>query len=471
MILALNLKKWGWNSMFKKILISAAIFLFVQLQSFCSETSSSINSILNTFNFDKDSVVSISIKDKGTNKVIYEKHPYKYLNPASTLKLYSMAASYATLGSDYSFDMSFYKDKHNNIYLKLSGDPLFSEDDAEVLAKNLKAVHKGRINKIFIDDSIIDKVSYPDGWTVDDYWPNAPKISPYMIDNNTVKVDFYIESNDKDIRIIQKNPYKFSFINKLQKGDTTSINFVQDDIHNTIDVEGTISKNTIGYEVPVLNPKYFFCKKLNDALNKSGITFHDKFLFAKIPDDVTLVAKFSRPIDDVVKHTLYTSDNLAAEMVFKVAGGKYAEKITPVKSEYTSFGTTQNGINMFIDYYDKLGMDTKNIKLRDGSGVSRYNVLNTEWMTKAISKMDFDFEKFLPTSDEGTLCKRMREMKDNVFFKTGTLYGVSSLAGIIKSGNKEYSYASIIMSYNRSKSVIKGIEDEIVYEVYRIDSK
>ncbi|MDO5436567.1 MAG: D-alanyl-D-alanine carboxypeptidase, partial [bacterium] len=179
------------------------------------------------------------------------------------------------------------------------------------------------------------------------------------------------------------------------------------------------------------------------------------------------VAEFARPLETVVKHILTTSDNLAAEMVFKVAGAKYAEEKTPLKTGLNTFGTTQNGINMFFDYYEKLGLDIKQVKLRDGSGVSRYNAMNANWMTNALLKMNLDYEKYLPTSGEGTLLKRMREMKDSVYFKTGTLFGTSSLAGVIKSGDNEYYWASVIMSYNRNKSLIKGIEDEMVYEVYR----
>ncbi len=453
--------------MFKKIFFLFMLFCF-QCQAFAGEISSSINDILNSFDFDRDSVVSISVKDANTGVFVYNKGGYKYLNPASSLKLFTMAASMNTLGENFTFDMAFYKDKNNNLYLKLSGDPLFTTADMNMLAKNLKAAYKGKINKIFIDDSVMDKVPYPDGWTIDDYWPNSPKISPYMVDNNTVKIDILL-TPEGTVRIVQKNPYRFSFISKLIKGENNDIKFVQDDIHNTVNVEGTISNNVIDMEIPVLNPRYFFCNKLTDALNKNGVSYHNKFMFAKVPEDAIYVAKFSRPLSDVIKHTLDNSDNTACEMVFKVAGGSFAKKNSPVEDSFTSFGTTQNGINMFYSYFDKLNLDTKNIKIRDGSGVSRYNAMNTSWMTDALYKMNFDCKKYLPTAGSGTLSKRMREMENSVYFKTGTLFGTSSLTGMIESGNKKYYYASIIMSYNRNKSIIKGVEDEIIYEIYRAD--
>ena len=452
--------------MYKKIIVLFLALIFFKVPVIASNFTGPINDILSSYNFDHDSVISIAVKDKNGENV-YSKNQYKYLNPASALKLFTMAASLNELGGDYKFQTAFYKDKNNNIYLKLSGDPLLKTADIEQLAKNLKQNQKGKINKIYIDDSVIDMLPYPNGWMSDDIWPNSPKISPYMIDFNTVKVDFLLSEDKKDLRIVQKSPYKFSFVNKLQTGSKTDFTFIEDETHNTIDVIGTISSSVTDKPVPVLNPRYFFCQKINEAINKAGIRFTDKFQFAKTPKDAVLIAKFERPADEVIKHILQTSDNIGAEMVFKVAGGKFANENGLIKNSAMAAGTTQNGINMFINYYQNLGLDPKQVRITDGSGVSRYNAMNVDWMTDALSKIDFDFEKFLPTGGVGTLDKRLREIKGCVYLKTGTLVGSSSLVGIIKTKDNVYYYASNIMSYNRNKAFVKAAEDEIIFEIYR----
>ena len=452
--------------MYKKIIVLFLVLIFLKVPVIASNFTGPVNDILSSYNFDHDSVISIAVKDKNGENV-YSKNQYKYLNPASALKLFTMAASLNELGGDYKFQTAFYKDKNNNIYLKLSGDPLLKTADIEQLAKNLKQNHKGKINKIYIDDSVIDMLPYPNGWMSDDIWPNSPKISPYMIDFNTVKVDFLLSEDKKDLRIVQKSPYKFSFVNKLQTGSKTDFTFIEDETHNTIDVIGTISSSVTDKPVPVLNPRYFFCQKMNEAINKAGIRFTDKFQFAKTPKDAVLIAKFERPADEIIKHILQTSDNIGAEMIFKVAGGKFANENGLIKNSAMAAGTTQNGINMFINYYQNLGLDPRQVRITDGSGVSRYNAMNVDWMTDALSKIDFDFEKFLPTGGVGTLDKRLREIKGCVYLKTGTLVGSSSLVGIIKTKDNVYYYASNIMSYNRNKSLVKAAEDEIIFEIYR----
>lgn len=453
--------------MFKKLTALFLTAFFVQLGSFAANFSGPVNNIISSYDFDHDSVISIAVKDKNKDDIVYSKNQYKYLNPASALKLFTMAASLNTLGNDYKFKTAFYKDKNNNLYLKLSGDPLLKTSDMEELAKDLKKNYKGRINKIYIDDTIIDLVPYPNGWMSDDIWPNSPKISPYMADFNTVKVDFLLSEDKKDLRIIQKSPYKFSFVNKLEIGETTDFTFIEDDNHNTIDIVGTISNSVVDKVIPVTNPRYFFCQKMNSAINKAGIKFSDKFLFAKMPKDAVLVAKFERPIDEVVKYILQTSNNIGAEMLFKVAGGKFIENKILQKNTSLALGTTQNGIAMFLEYYQNLGLDPKQVRITDGSGVSRYNAMNVNWMAEALSKISFDFEKYLPTGGVGTLDKRLRELKGSVYLKTGTLFGSSSLVGIIKTKDNIYYYASNIMSYNRNKSLVKAAEDEIIFEIYR----
>lgn len=453
--------------MFKKLTALFLTAFFVQLGAFAANFSGPVNNIISSYDFDHDSVISIAVKDKNKDDIVYSKNQYKYLNPASALKLFTMAASLNTLGNDYKFKTAFYKDKNNNLYLKLSGDPLLKTSDMEELAKDLKKNYKGRINKIYIDDTIIDLVPYPNGWMSDDIWPNSPKISPYMVDFNTVKVDFLLSEDKKDLRIIQKSPYKFSFVNKLEIGETTDFTFIEDDNHNTIDIVGTISNSVVDKVIPVTNPRYFFCQKMNSAINKAGIKFSDKFLFAKMPKDAILVAKFERPIDEVVKYILQTSNNIGAEMLFKVAGGKFIENKILQKNTSLALGTTQNGIAMFLEYYQNLGLDPKQVRITDGSGVSRYNAMNVNWMAEALSKISFDFEKYLPTGGVGTLDKRLRELKGSVYLKTGTLFGSSSLVGIIKTKDNIYYYASNIMSYNRNKSLVKAAEDEIIFEIYR----
>ena len=132
--------------MFKKIFIFLFLIIF-QTPLFASDISSSVNRILNSYDFDKNAIISISIKDKNNSRTIYSKSPNKDLNPASAMKLFSSIAAINTLGEDFEFQTAIYKDAGNNFYVKLSGDPLLKEEDLNILAKKFNENYKGRLIK------------------------------------------------------------------------------------------------------------------------------------------------------------------------------------------------------------------------------------------------------------------------------------------------------------------------------------
>ena len=110
-------------------------------------------------------------------------------------------------------------------------------------------------------------IPYPDGWTVDDYWPNAPKISPYIVDGNIVSVNFSISKNGKGVEIFQNNDYRFSFINELEIGAVTNItpSLNYGETSGIVSLAGTVSKDIVK-DFPVLDTARFFTVKTKKSI-------------------------------------------------------------------------------------------------------------------------------------------------------------------------------------------------------------
>ena len=151
-----------------------------------------------------------------------------------------------------------------------------------------------------------------------------------------------------------------------------------------------------------------------------------------------------------------------AESLFKVAGGK----------AFTSTGTGETASAAFYDFYNKNGLKTKNIVVKDGSGVSRNNLVSADWMTSTLAKMykKDDFQKIkenMAQPGDGTLSERLFDLRGNALLKTGCLSNVSNIAGFVDSKDgKTYAVSILIQNHNEEKDFVKKFEDEIINLIY-----
>lgn len=459
----------------KFIFIFLPVFL-LNAAAFCSPVNPVAKAIDNT-ELGRSSIISIDVRDLKTGDSIFSRRPNTFLNPASSLKVFTMAAVLNTLGEKYNFETIFYIDNNRNVYLKLGGDPLLTSSNLDTLVKSLKLAYKDKIKNFYIDDTIIDKIPYSDSWTVDDCWPNAPKLSPYIVDNNTVTVNFALSKNGKNVEIFQNDNYHLSFINELEIGNTTNIipmlNYGE--ASGIVSLTGTLSKD-MSKDFPVLDTASFFTVKLRKILDNNGISYSKPFYQKKVPSEAKRIASFRRPLGEVLSYVLKTSDNFTAETVFKVAGGVWFDSAATAENasdilKNVKRGSFETGKLMFFEYYKNAGLKTDKINLKDASGVSRYNTLSTFWMCEALIYLNKNssIKKYMATSGEGTLSRRMRDLTGNLKAKTGTIFGVSSLTGYVTSlNNIDYAFAIIIQNFSERASVVKGLEDDIIQGIFSL---
>ncbi len=434
-----------------------AVVLILNLETCAFAFNSGLKKTIKKMDLDENSIVSVSVRRLDTGKEIFSKDENKYLHPASSLKVFTFAPALQTLGGNYEFSTKIYK-YNNNYYVKLGADPLLTSADMRKLISEFKknpAV--GEISKIYFDDTIIDKVPYPDGWGSDDIYPHAPMISPYIVNGNKVNIHLVTRKGEKTPSILQNDFVKFAFVNNVEVGSSEpfKIQKINDDSPIFL-LSGGISGDKV-VTIPVDNPKFYFISHFNSVLKKEKINYDKEFYFAKTPTGALEVASVGHSIEQVGKKILQNSDNYSAEVLFKVAGGKYTKSEKPA--------TTADGVKMFYDFYEKTGFNMSDIKIVDGSGLSRYNLATTSWLSDALIYIDkfTPLREYMATPDVGTLSKRLRHLHGVLWAKTGTLNGVSSLSGYITTyKNKDLTFSVIIMNFNEKPSVIKGFEDEII---------
>ena len=145
---------------------------------------------------------------------------------------------------------------------------------------------------------------------------------------------------------------------------------------------------------------------LKTILMQKGINIGGQVTTGNVPPDARSIAKhLSPPLANIIKLMNKPSDNWIAEMLFKAIGAE-------VKGEP---GTWKKGRETVDEFLGEIMEELPAHRFVDGSGLSRYNLLNAELLTKLLIYMYHNFELMpeymasLPIAGvDGTLKNRMQ---------------------------------------------------------------
>ena len=445
----------------RKIIVALLTFVFAYMPA----CANNIDKML-TKQHINHGIISVSIKDAKTGQKVYTMNDKTPRQPASTLKIITTAASVNTLGKEYQFTTALYKSTNNDLYLKLGADPFLKSGDLKQLISTAKS--KNITPKTFyVDNTIFDSTEWGEGWQWDDELnPYMPKFSAYNLDGNLIDIEITPQKNAAPIITI-KPFYPINVMNLIKNGEYTNIIFERNNTiaPNIISAKGFINKPHV-FKIPTLNQQLYFNLRLEEAIRNRKLGYYNPLKIAKLPEkNIYLVDSITNDIEPALKQTLKSSNNLLAETLFKLAGEKYSH----------SPGSAQNSYAMLNAYFEKLNLNHDDIKIVDGSGVSKNNLMTADFMTEFLVKLynsdDFEvIEQCIPTPGEGTLKNRMLYFKDNMRAKTGTLSDTSAITGYITTRRgKVYVFSIMIQDAKTSEADKKNIEEQILRQVYMMN--
>ena len=431
--------------------------LFAIMLTVSTANAASINKAVAESGINKGAV-SVSVKDIKTGKTLYELNSDKPVPPASTLKVVTLASALNELGKDYEFSTELYKNSNNELILKLGADPFLNAKDLKTLLRAAREQNIIEPEAFYIDDTIIDKTEWGEGWQWDDDLnPLMPKFSAYNIDNNLLKITVEPTFKGAPAEIKLDVFYPTTFVNLVTTGGANNVkisrnNNIAPDVLNN---EGTVS-NREQIEIPINNLKRYFVLRLEDAIKSEKIEYYGNFTNKKLSaQNISSISKITNPIEKAVNAIMLDSNNMAAETVFKIAGGHYAK----------TSGSAEAAIKMLMDYCGKLGVNTQNIRIVDGSGVSKNNLVTTDFMTSFLISQyqnDAEYKEMFASAGEGTLKNRMLYFGDNLKAKTGTLSNVSAITGYLKTAKGNLVAFDIIINDPNSKTPDKKMLEEYI---------
>jgi len=453
--------------MIKKFIMALTAFVM----SINIVSAKHIPSVIDKVFLDTDiskSAVGISIQNIDKPRKFYELNYEKPMMPASSQKLITTIPSIKILGENYKFSTKLYKEKNKQeYYLVLGADPYLTTRELKLLLSNIKLPKDKNISKIYIDDSIFDKTEWGEGWQWDDDLnPLIPKYSAYNIDGNLIKITF-TPLNNQPPQVETNVFYPIVFMNYVKNGNKNDIKLSRKNYisSNEITLDGEILSKT-SVNVPINNMELYFKLRIKDSLKANKLHYYDDFTFKKLPTkNIELIGEITHPIDKAIFDIYENSNNLVAETVFKLAGAKYSN----------SKGSFEHSYQIIEDFCSANVVDLSTVRIVDGSGVSKNNLLTPKFMTdylvQLVNNYGYDeVSKMLasPNNEYGTLKNRMLFLQNNLHAKTGTLFDVSSISGFIETrkGNK-YAFSIIINDAKSTKIQKKSFEEVLLREIYR----
>lgn len=216
------------------------------------------------------------------------------------------------------------------------------------------------------------------------------------------------------------------------------------------------------YLIPLtIGRKDNFTSTLAEEISRLGINLEGvQLMQGRKPDNAKLLDACCHSITQVLERMMKMSDNFYAESMFYQTAASTGHR--PAKA-IDARNVTKKLIN-------RLGLDANAYRIADGSGLSLYNYVTAEllvrllrhaWRTPSISKA---LMASLPVAGvDGTLKSRMLKTpaQGNVRAKTGTLTGISSLAGYCTTPNGHELAFAIINQGILDKTTGKAFQDRV----------
>ena len=217
---------------------------------------------------------------------------------------------------------------------------------------------------------------------------------------------------------------------------------------------------------PVLSPllvhrKDEFMERLLDRLHRVGVVVEGELRTGRTPHDAAEVCTIRRSVNDILPRMMKKSDNLYAESLFYQLAAS---------SGSSHPATAKLGRRMMNRLIEKLGYKPSHYYIADGSGLSLYNYVSPElevaFLRYAYSQDGIYVPLYasMPIAGiDGTLDDRMRRghANANVHAKTGTVTGVSALAGYCTAANGHKLCFSIINMGIRHASTGRRFQDRV----------
>ncbi len=444
-----------------------------------------------------------------TGNVLYSRNADQNFVPASNVKLLTAAAALDQLGPDYHYETTVHADGpveegtlKGNLIVRGVGDPTLGgyeqrRDPTQVFRRWADSLEARGITHIagnvVGDDTRIDETPLGKGWSWSDIsYAYAAEIGGLIFNKNTVDLRVSGRQVGEPAQVTWE-PYETDYVRVVNRSRTVPFREEEDEEYqrvmgtNTIHVRTRVHPNGVEKEsITITDPTLYFTHILRTVLQREGISVAGNptrldaaglSLSYDRPSVRQIASYRSPPLFQIAKTMNKESENLYAEQLLRTL----AAEVPPETEEDLDPASSPLGVKAVRETLARAEVDTSEVQLVDGSGLSRQNLLQPRALVRLLRHMwlhpDPDissafFDSLPKGGEEGTLEYRFKggaPAQANVRAKTGTLSNVSSLSGFVTSDRGTPVAFSVFCNHHLAEGdQVRSAQDVIVNALARL---
>ncbi len=443
-----------------------------------SQLKSEIEAIANTSEFQR-SRWGILVEPLASSTPLYRLDADHYFIAASTVKLITTAVALHELGAHFRVRTSVYGDNQGNLLVVGRGDPSLTDTQLQDLAQQLNNKGITQVNYLQVDDSYFSGIAIDPSWEWEDIQAGygAP-INSLILNQNSLDLILAPQAVGQPLKVTWVRPQQgreWQIENQsitVAQNQREFVKIGRDLTQPLLRVGGQLrvgSKSEPVYAA-VVNPAENFMQGFQYSLTQVGIEVTRSSIVQQSSTRGFQELAFveSPPISELIQEVNLESNNIFAGALLQTLG-----------VDQNPEDTVDGGLNQIQQTLTQWGINPDSYRLVDGSGLSRQNWVSPKALVQILQVMathpQFElYQNSLPVAGvSGTLKTRLLNTPavGIVQAKTGTLTGVSALAGYINPPNYSPVVFSIILNQShRSTGETRQAIEQIVLILTRLKS-
>jgi D-alanyl-D-alanine carboxypeptidase/D-alanyl-D-alanine-endopeptidase (penicillin-binding protein 4) len=420
--------------------------------------------------------IGMKVVDVASGKKIFAENSAKLFVPASNAKLLTAYAALKVLTPGYVFRTDFATDVFvdsrtvHTLYIKGYGDPSVTLADINLQVFSLTEKIGEVDGDVVVDNSYFDTLQFGHGWMWDEgivAW-NAP-IAPYAMQGDCI--DIYVRPGSTPgepvgVRASPATAYAV-VVSSAVTADVDSIRIERETTAagDRFIVAGSMSTRSpeMKWRCTVSRPGLYAATLFKELLTRYGVRVKGSAYETDSSTAVIRISSYnSRNLAAITRFFVKESDNLTGENILKTLGAV----------RYGAPGSAEKGIAAIKEVLRARGIAATTYTLADGSGLSTYDQLSPDILVEVLRAAYEDFS-FAPeftdalsvAGRDGTMKDRLRgsALAGSLRAKTGTMSGISCIAGYLRTRKGRTLAVSIMMNgFAGPSDTLKAAQDALL---------